>query len=379
VLAAAGTSGKSKRKAGEMSGDGAHACAAVRPGRGWKFALAFVVAAFAALHAPGFAHAATPLTITCPSPVVFEATGPLTLVPDMSAAATTTGDGVTVTGPGPLGLPIGTVTVTYTATDSSGGSRSCQTQITVADTLPPAINCSPVTAQATGNSSAVVDPRSFVTAVDTAAGGNVLVTTPPAGPYPLGTTFVTATATDPSGNSSSCLVAITVVDTVPPTIQCPAPISVTGPSGTAVTYAADAADAGSSITVSYSPASGSPFPLGITTVTATATDSAGNTASCNFTVEVRAPATTPLSLCLLTKQYIQDSNKYKALKASQRSAIDATATALCQKLAEIVPTLKPAQKANVINAYKLGVQALVPLGWLTAAQATTLIGLANTL
>jgi hypothetical protein len=38
--------------------------------------------------------------------------------------------------------------------------------------------------------------------------------------------------------------------------------------------------------VGYSPASGSFFPVGTTTVTATATDAVGHTASCTFTVTV---------------------------------------------------------------------------------------------
>src|SRR4030095_13075907 len=39
-------------------------------------------------------------------------------------------------------------------------------------------------------------------------------------------------------------------------------------------------------TVSYSPVSGSTFAIGTTTVTATATDAAGNTPTCTFTVTV---------------------------------------------------------------------------------------------
>jgi len=40
------------------------------------------------------------------------------------------------------------------------------------------------------------------------------------------------------------------------------------------------------VTVESDPASGSTFPLGTTTVTATATDAAGNTSTCSFTVAV---------------------------------------------------------------------------------------------
>src|SRR5262249_233583 len=39
------------------------------------------------------------------------------------------------------------------------------------------------------------------------------------GIYPLGTTMVTFTATDPSGNSTSCATSVTVRDTIPPRLS----------------------------------------------------------------------------------------------------------------------------------------------------------------
>src|SRR2546425_2157799 len=168
------------------------------------------------------ASAATPLSITCPAPITAEAdqVGGAFVVP---GAATATGDGVTITSPSVGVFPLGTTTVTYTATDSSGDSVSCQTTITVVDTTPPVITCpAPITAEATGNESAFVVPGS-ATAFDTA--GPVAINSPAAGSYPLGTTTVTYSATDQSGNSSSCSSSITVVDTTPPSITCPAPIT----------------------------------------------------------------------------------------------------------------------------------------------------------
>jgi hypothetical protein len=55
----------------------------------------------------------------------------------------------------------------------------------------------------------------------------------------------------------------------------------------AVTYAAPtASDNCGAATTSCVPASGSTFPVGATTVTCTATDAAGNSATCTFTVTV---------------------------------------------------------------------------------------------
>jgi hypothetical protein len=86
---------------------------------------------------------------------------------------------------------------------------------------------------------------------------------------------------------------VTVVDNTPPTISCPANVTVYLPlnstaTSTTVTYpAATAGDnCPGSVGIAYSQGSGTVFPVGPTTVTATATDANGNTASCSFTVTV---------------------------------------------------------------------------------------------
>ncbi|NOT61413.1 MAG: HYR domain-containing protein, partial [Acidobacteria bacterium] len=73
----------------------------------------------------------------------------------------------------------------------------------------------------------------------------------------------------------------------PPTITCPAPVSVcvaAGATSSNVTYAAPTAT-GDGVTVTCTPASGSSFPLGTTTVTCKATNTGGE-ATCSFTVRV---------------------------------------------------------------------------------------------
>jgi hypothetical protein len=84
---------------------------------------------------------------------------------------------------------------------------------------------------------------------------------------------------------------VTVNDTQAPTITCPANITVTTPIGscTAVAnYTVTAADNCPGVTTALISglASGSSFPLGVTTVTWRATDAAGNTSQCSFTVTV---------------------------------------------------------------------------------------------
>ena len=109
--------------------------------------------------------------------------------------------------------------------------------------------------------------------------------------FPIGTTTVTSTATDAAGNSASCTFTVRVNDTQAPTITCPANITVTTPVGScvaAVTYTVTATDNCPGVTTVRTAglASGANFPIGVTTVTYTATDAAGNVSTCSFTVTV---------------------------------------------------------------------------------------------
>lgn len=93
-----------------------------------------------------------------------------------------------------------------------------------------------------------------------------------------------------SNNDGSMDVQIATVDTTPPALSLPSDITAeaTGPDGAAVTYAASATDnVDGAVTPDCSPASGSTFALGTTTVDCTATDAAGNQASGSFSVTVQ--------------------------------------------------------------------------------------------
>lgn len=104
--------------------------------------------------------------------------------------------------------------------------------------------------------------------------------------FPVGTTTVTCTITP----GPSCTFTVTVNDTQPPVITCPADITaVTNPICGAtpcqvVNFTTTATDNCPGVTVVCSPPSGTCFPVGTTTVTCTATDASGNTATCSFTV-----------------------------------------------------------------------------------------------
>src|SRR5207248_2743212 len=119
--------------------------------------------------------------------------------------------------------------------------------------------------------------------------------------FPAGVTTVTYTATDAAGNTAACTFTVTVSpDTQPPVIAgWPGnigPVAMdAGVCGAVVSWTAPTATdncAGATITQTAGLASGSLFPAGVTTVTYTATDAAGNTAACTFTVTV-SPDTQP--------------------------------------------------------------------------------------
>jgi hypothetical protein len=97
---------------------------------------------------------------------------------------------------------------------------------------------------------------------------------------------------------STCSFTVTVNDTQKPSISCPADQTATAQAScpiqtaTTVNYPnPTVSDNCPAATFTCSPPSGSPFPVGTTTITCTATDTSGNTAQCTFTL-------TAFSFCL---------------------------------------------------------------------------------
>jgi hypothetical protein len=119
-----------------------------------------------------------------------------------------------------------------------------------------------------------------------------VVSSPASGSFfPVGTTTVTSTATDAAGNTSTCSFTVRVNDTQAPAITCPANITATTPVGSCVAtvnYTVTSTDNCPGVTQASigGQLSGTAFPLGVTTNTWRATDAAGNTSTCSFTVTV---------------------------------------------------------------------------------------------
>ena len=191
---------------------------------------------------------------------------------------------------------VGETTVVCTATDGAGNSASKSFKVTVQDSLPPVFGPAPdVNANAAPGGTVVTYTNP--TATDAVAGVVAVNCTPASGStFPIGSTLVSCSASDPSGHSASTTFHVIVADHTPPVITVPADITAeaTGLSGAAVTYAFSATDPDDAVsTSSCSPASGTTFAIGQTTVTCNATDSHTNSASKTFKVTV-ADTTPPV-------------------------------------------------------------------------------------
>ncbi len=164
----------------------------------------------------------TPPTIACPTNVTVECGQ--SIAPSstgMATASDTCDSSPTVTFTDAVsGNSPQIITRTWTATDNSGNSNSCVQIITVQDTTPPVITCPPDKQLQCGDSTAPANTGT-ATAIDTCSTNVTITFTDVATPANCtGNAGIdrTWTATDASGNSSTCVQHITFVDTAAPTI-----------------------------------------------------------------------------------------------------------------------------------------------------------------
>jgi hypothetical protein len=153
--------------------------------------------------------------------------------------------------------------------------------------------------------------------------------------YGLGTVTVKCSYTDAGNLSDSDQVSYKIVDTTAPVIAGHSDViaEATGSAGANVSYtsprATDAVD--SNVNVSCSPASGSKFSLGNTTVTCTATDAAGNDAQ-PTTFKVTVEDTTPPALNLpsnITEEATGPNGNVVAYNATSTDLVDGSVNVNC--------------------------------------------------
>lgn len=205
-------------------------------------------------------------------------------------------------GPG-TSFDIGTTLVTYTAEDDAGNTSTCSFNVTVIDNTAPAISACPTSDIIVNGTSCQSIVNWTAPSVSDNCGTVVLTSSHNSGEvFPVGSTTVTYTASDDSGNTSTCTFNVIVTDTTDPTISgcvssdimaiadgsCKAAVNWIAP------LVSDDCDA---VTLVSSHEPGDLFDLGTTVVTYTATDSHGNTATCAFNVIVKDETSPVLSGC----------------------------------------------------------------------------------
>jgi hypothetical protein len=201
------------------------------------------------------------------------------------------------------------------------------------DVTPPTITASGLTTEATGPTTVVnysfsaTDPDDPV--VSTAC------SPAPGSAFPVGSTPIQCSAVDSHGNSSTSNFVIVVKDTTAPTLTVPGRITIdaTGPAGAVVMYSATATDVvDGPLAPSCTTPTGATFPIGVTTVTCSATDAHHNTASASFDVMVTVTDTTPPTLTVprtITVDATGPAGAVVMYSASATDLVDGPVTPTC--------------------------------------------------
>jgi hypothetical protein len=184
-------------------------------------------------------------------------------------------------------LTAGRQTVTRTIADRLGNATTATIGPLAVDTVAPQLSIpEDISVPARGMATAVAFTASASDALDPSP---VVACDPASGhPFPLGSSRVNCSARDAAGNQTTASFTVTVTRT-PPTLTVPVhqTTEATNPTGAIVAFTAAATDViDATIPVVCAPASGSMFPLGTTTVTCSAANSAKLTSTQTFAVDV---------------------------------------------------------------------------------------------
>jgi hypothetical protein len=252
----------------------------------------------------------TPPVLTIPTGITAIAIGVTGTIVSFAATALDASDGVvpvTCTPPSGTLFAPGNTTVTCSASDAAGNvaTRSFIVGVALpADTMAPVLTVpSGITITAPNGSGASVSYAA--TAIDDHDPTVPVVCVPPSGTlFGIQVTTVTCTARDLAGNVTTKSFTVTVLappsDTTPPVITTPGTITAEAKSasGARVTYTVTARDnVDGTVGVTCTPASGTLFKIGTTSVSCSASDSKGNRATATFLVKV-VDRTAPSVSCI---------------------------------------------------------------------------------
>ncbi|WP_052755587.1 HYR domain-containing protein [Candidatus Nitrosotenuis cloacae] len=225
-------------------------------------------------------------TITTPSDITSEATSSSENAVILSLPiATDSVSDVTITNDAPESFPLGETIVTWTATDEASNSATITQKVTITDTTSPTITApSDITQEATSKL------ENTVTLETPSVSDNVgieTITNDAPELFLVGETIITWTATDSSGLSASVEQKINIVDTTKPEIRVfDVTIEATSEDKNSVDFGTIKSNDLVEV-VSVTNDAPENFKLGVTTVTWTATDEAGNSATATQTITIQ--------------------------------------------------------------------------------------------
>jgi WD40-like Beta Propeller Repeat len=297
---------------------------------------------------------------------------PITVVP--GAAATVT-----------VGVE-GDTTLAYFATDNAS-NREAPASVTVhIDSTVPVVTYGAVTPAPNAAGWNNTDVSIGFTADDSRSGVAAVSTASPLVFSGEGSALgAIVTATDRADNSASYASPLVRIDRTPPTVSFAGnagrytidqTIRVTCTAADPPNGNGTAASGLASSTCAAVTAPAYSFAPGVNTLSASATDNAGNAGIGTATFTVYA---TPDALCLLTKQFVEGSAKFSRLPPGLRVGVDRLIGALCEQLASMSASLTAAQKARLLAAYQTSVANLASAGWLTSSQAAIVINWSRSL
>ncbi len=210
-----------------------------------------------------------------------------------------------------------TLVVTFNAFDHCNNENSATSTITIVDNTPPVFTfCPPAVTNQNDDNECLINELALEAPIATDDCGAVYLTWEKSGatndsgtgtatgPFNVGITTITYTATDACGNTAVCVQEVTIIDVEPPSLTCPPDVIVTAAppncemevlvieppviveNCTDLGITLSWEKSGATTATGSGDVNGTLFNVGTTIVTYTITDLAGNFDQCSFTVTV---------------------------------------------------------------------------------------------
>ncbi|MBX2890181.1 MAG: HYR domain-containing protein [Saprospiraceae bacterium] len=242
-----------------------------------------------------------PPTISCPGAQYFDADDdcqtPLPDFTDLADASDNCGGFIVTQSPAPgTEVGFGQTLVTLTVSDGPGLTASCVMEAYAVDVTPPVLTCpDDIVVDTDPNTCTAVVMFMCAVAPDNCSGSanpEQNLGLPAGSAFPLGVNVVGFQATDASGNTAYCTFTITVVDNDPPYLSCPFDIVVDTDPGlcsAVVNWSTPTThDNCGDPTLAQTGGlpNGSAFPKGVSVISYSSTDDAGNVTTCSFSITV---------------------------------------------------------------------------------------------